>query len=51
MRDQRPSGGASDGGDVMGINNAGQIVGWTNTPVGCTNPCAFVADPVAKLKH
>jgi hypothetical protein len=35
-------------GGVNGINKAGQIVGWGTTS-SCAS-CAFVADPVVKLK-
>jgi uncharacterized membrane protein len=51
-RDHRSSGratvsGTASGG-VNGINKAGQIVGWGTTS-SCAS-CAFVADPVVKLK-
>jgi probable HAF family extracellular repeat protein len=35
-------------GEVRGINKSGQIVGWTS--YNCASSCAFVADPVGKLK-
>ena len=38
------------GGGVGGINKAGQIVGNVSNTSNCASSCAFVADPVVKLK-